>query len=143
MDTILQSCILATFFFQFQCPLSAVNIHPSPIRQCLSYVLLMRNWQLLGRKGCSNIYWAAHYMFSRIPNSQSQISDCYKVFLYQKAARPKIRQSTIYYAGLLGRWDKRIVDQKSDVPSIILFFTFYRLSALKTLYFYFCNFMKK
>ena len=31
----------------------------------------------------------------------------------------KIRQSTIYYAGLLGRWDKQIVDQESDVPSII------------------------
>ena len=31
----------------------------------------------------------------------------------------KIRQSTIYYAGLLGRWDKRIVDQESDVPSVI------------------------
>ena len=24
----------------------------------------------------------------------------------------KIRQSTIYYAGLLGRWDKRIVNQE-------------------------------
>ena len=40
-------------------------------------------------------------------------------------------QSTIYYAGLFGRWDKRIVDQESDVPSIILFYTFYRLRALK------------
>ena len=55
----------------------------------------------------------------------------------------KIRQSTIYYAGLLGRWDKQIVDQESDVPSIIFFYTFYRLRALKTLYFYFCNFIKK
>ena len=55
----------------------------------------------------------------------------------------EIRQSTIYYAGLLGRWDKRIVDQESDVPSIIFLYTFYRLRALKTLYFYFCNFIKK
>ena len=31
----------------------------------------------------------------------------------------EICQSTIYYAGLLGRWDKQIVDQESDVPSII------------------------
>ena len=31
----------------------------------------------------------------------------------------EIRQSTIYYAGLLGRWDKRIVDQESDVPSTV------------------------
>ena len=29
------------------------------------------------------------------------------------------RQSTIYYAGLFGRMDKQIVDQESDVPSII------------------------
>ena len=37
--------------------------------------------------------------------------------------RNKIRQSTIKYAGLLDRWDKRLVDQASDVPSIILFFS--------------------
>ena len=36
----------------------------------------------------------------------------------------EIRQSTIYY-GLLGPWEKRIVDQVSDVPSIILFYAFY------------------
>ena len=35
--------------------------------------------------------------------------------------RNKIRQSTIKYAGLLDRWDKRLVDQASDVPSIIFF----------------------
>ena len=39
----------------------------------------------------------------------------------------KFRQSTTYYAGLLGRWDKRIVDQESDAPSI---FFFHRLRAL-------------
>ena len=55
---------------------------------------------------------------------------------------PKIRHSTIYYAGLLGRWDKWIVDQVSDVPSFIFFYTFYRLRALKTFYFYFCNLKK-
>ena len=57
--------------------------------------------------------------------------------------RTEIRQSTIHYAGLLGRWDKPIVDKESDVPSIIFFILFYRLRALKTLYFYFCNFIKK
>ena len=31
----------------------------------------------------------------------------------------KTRQSTIYYAGLLGQWEKRIVDQESDVPSTV------------------------
>ena len=34
----------------------------------------------------------------------------------------EIRQSTIYYDGLLGRWDKRIVNQESDVPSIIFLY---------------------
>ena len=33
--------------------------------------------------------------------------------------RSKIRQSTIWYAGSLGRWDKRLVKKASDVPSII------------------------
>ena len=35
---------------------------------------------------------------------------------------PKIWQSSIYYTGLLGRWDERLIDQASDVPSIIFFF---------------------
>ena len=38
--------------------------------------------------------------------------------------RLQIRQFTIKYAGLLGRWDKRIVNQASDVPSIIFFHHF-------------------
>ena len=58
-----------------------------------------------------------------------------------KKISPKIHQSTIYHAGLLGLWDIQIVDQESDVPSIIFVYTFYRLRALKTLYF--CNFIKK
>ena len=40
----------------------------------------------------------------------------------KKYSRLKIRQSTIYHAGLLGQWDKRIVDQESDVPSIIFLY---------------------
>ena len=35
---------------------------------------------------------------------------------------PEIRQSTIKYAGSLGRWDKRLFFQASDVHSIIFFF---------------------
>ena len=42
----------------------------------------------------------------------------------------KIRQSTVYYAVLLGRWDKRIVDQESDVPSIIFFILFIDLCPI-------------
>ena len=37
------------------------------------------------------------------------------------------------------RWDDRLIDQASDVPSIIS----YRLRVLKTLYSYFCKFIKK
>ena len=35
---------------------------------------------------------------------------------------PEIRQSSIEYAGLMGRWDKQLINQVSDVPSIISFF---------------------
>ena len=43
----------------------------------------------------------------------------------------KIRKSTIYYAGLLGRWDKWIVGQESDVSSIISFILFIDLGHSK------------
>ena len=43
---------------------------------------------------------------------------------------------------MLGWWDKRLVDQASDVSSFFLFIIFYRFSALKTLYSNFCNLMK-
>ena len=34
---------------------------------------------------------------------------------------PKIQQSSIGYTGLLGRWDKWLIDQASDAPSMIFF----------------------
>ena len=46
----------------------------------------------------------------------------------------EIRQSTIYYTGLLGRWDKRIIDQESDVSSIIFFIIFIDLGHSKRLH---------
>ena len=49
----------------------------------------------------------------------------------------EIRQSTIYYAGLLGRLDKWIVDQESDVPSIIFFILFIDLGHSKLFIFIF------
>ena len=55
----------------------------------------------------------------------------------QVHAKIKIRQSTIYYAGLLGQWDKRIVDQESDVPSIIFFILFIDLGHSKLFIFIF------
>ena len=55
----------------------------------------------------------------------------------------KIRQSSILYAGSMGRWDKRLIDQVSHVPSIIFLIMSYRLRALKTLYFYSCKFIRK
>ena len=48
----------------------------------------------------------------------------------KKWRNKQIRQSTICYAGLLGRWDKRIVDQESDVPSINFFlYLIYKLKG--------------
>ena len=35
----------------------------------------------------------------------------------------EIRQSSIQYAGLLGRRDKGLIDQVSEVPTVIFFFT--------------------
>ena len=39
----------------------------------------------------------------------------------------------------MGRWDERLINQASDVPSICFFI----IRALKDLYFYFCKFIKK
>ena len=54
----------------------------------------------------------------------------------------KIRQFTIHYAGLLGRWDKRILDQMFDVPSIIFFHNFLQNSLQKSFQFIFLFFYK-
>ena len=54
----------------------------------------------------------------------------------------KIRQSTIYYSVLLGRWDKRIDNQESDVPSIIFFILFRDLGHSKLFIFIFVFFKK-
>ena len=55
---------------------------------------------------------------------------------------PQIRQSTAYYAGLIRRWDKRIVDQASDVPSIIFFHDFL-LNSLQKYFQSICLFFLK
>ena len=49
----------------------------------------------------------------------------------------EIRQSTLCYAGLLGGWDKRIVNQESDVSSIIFFILFLDLGNSKLFIFIF------
>ena len=46
---------------------------------------------------------------------------------------PKIRQSTIKYVGLLVRWDEWLVNQVSDVPSII-FFSYFLKNPLQKLF---------
>ena len=58
------------------------------------------------------------------------------------SSESKIRQSTIYYAGLLGRWYKQTVDQASDVPSIISFHDFLQNSLQKSFQFIFLFFYK-
>ena len=48
----------------------------------------------------------------------------------------KIRQSSISYAGSLGHWDERLIDQASDVPSIIFFHNFLQNSLQKSFHFF-------
>ena len=69
--------------------------------------------------------------------------DFLSFLLFHKGQRTqKIRQSTIYYTGLLGRWDKRIVGQEFDVPSTIFFIIFIDLGHSKLFAFIFV-FLKK
>ena len=42
-------------------------------------------------------------------------------FANESGTLKSVNLQYMYYAGLLGRWDKRIVDQESDVPSIKFF----------------------
>ena len=63
-------------------------------------------------------------------------------FQLQLISIPIFKSVNLQY-NTLGRWDKRLIDQAFDVPSIIFFIIFYRLRALKTLYFYFCKVIKK
>ena len=51
--------------------------------------------------------------------------------LQNSSPKLKIRQSKIYYAWLLGRWYQQIVDQESDVPSIIFYILFIGLGYVK------------
>ena len=53
----------------------------------------------------------------------------------------KIRQSSIWYAGPLGWWDKRLIVQASDVPSIF-FHNFLQNSLQKSFQFIFSFFYK-
>ena len=55
---------------------------------------------------------------------------------------PTIYNIISWFASSLVCWDKWLIDQVSDVPSIIFFIISHRLRALKTLYFYFCKFIK-
>ena len=52
-----------------------------------------------------------------------------------------LKSDNLQYDELV-RWVAGTNDS-SDVPSIIFFIISYRLRALKTLYFHFCNFIKK
>ena len=51
---------------------------------------------------------------------------------------PKYCQSTIYYAGLLARWDKQIIDQESSKFQVLfLFILFIDLGHTKLFIFIF------
>ena len=77
----------------------------------------IHKWQISGKN--SN----THNFFPDLHNNQSTFLKSYGLKTVWFWLR-EIRQSTIYYAGLLGQWNKWIVDQESDVPSIIFFYPF-------------------
>ena len=57
--------------------------------------------------------------------------------------RIELKSENLQY-NTMGRWDKWLINQVSDVPSIIFFFIIsHRLRALKTLYFHFCKVIEK
>ena len=55
----------------------------------------------------------------------------------------RIWQSSIFYPGSLGWWDEQLIDQASDVPSIIFFIISYRLRSTQNSLFYFLQNYKK
>ena len=67
-----------------------------------------------------------------------EFKTCWKMSL-----QSEIRQSSISYTGSLGRWDKWLIDQSSDVPSIIFFIISYRLRGIQNSLFLFFRVIKK
>ena len=67
----------------------------------------------------------------------------YHLSRYVSRVATKIRKFTTQYAGLLERWDKQIVDQASDVPSIIFFRAFLQNSLQNSFQFIFSFFFIK
>ena len=47
-----------------------------------------------------------------------------------------MKSDNLQYTNTLGRWDERLIDQVSDVSSIIFFIIAYTLRELKTIYFF-------
>ena len=123
-----QPCMLDysfTYFFLYVSTLLDMLVNSTPessvldpsTKQMLDTKIFLFFWISL-YKGTYSKCWLSSCQSRSLLCSKSQF------FVRENAlgqGRPKIRQSTIYYAGLLRRWDKRIVDQESDVPSIIFF----------------------
>ena len=61
--------------------------------------------------------------------------------IHATSKNPTVNNIKRWFAGKNDSSTKYLIS--SDVPSIILFMFSYRLRALNTLYFYFCEFMKK
>ena len=107
-------------------------------------------WKFIGRSSPSNSFSGAKMSPDWITDWLSR--SCVLLLLFatlflsntdHRAPLSKIHQSTIYYAGLLGGWDKRIVDQESDVPSIIFLILFIDLGISKLFFFIFVILYRK
>ena len=85
-----------------------------------------------------------YFYYSRTESESFFPSKCFRSYSIVPCnlLNLEIRQSTMYYAGLLGRRDKRIIDQASDVPNIIFFHDFLQNSSQKSFQFIFLFFYK-
>ena len=129
------------------------NDEASEQKSCLGLSVRCNYWKIFSKVNTKNTLWQS--LFWQNPtkitlgqkfenhNDVEKVAKIGVPYFHILDINGEIRQPTIYYAESLGRWDKVIVNQESDITIIIFFNTFYRFRALKTLYFYFCDFIKK
>ena len=80
---------------------------------------------------------SCHHLFSELQHAEFKeaFNEFDKVRIYIKSVN--LQYNT------LGRLDNGTNESLTKSPSVIFFYTFYRFRALKTLYSYFCNFIKE
>ena len=105
-------------------------------------VVMMKVYEILlllgrGTKLVSTyLEWNAQCTYLRMAAQHSTAVQWAKLFLRKSCMESYLKSDNLQY-NTLGHWDERLIDQGSDVPSIIFFIISYRVRALKILYFYY------